>query len=275
MHQKLSHVRRGHNSTADKKSNSTHTRTHTHACYTIVKGRVGSEPEHTAVYHPVTWCLSEAWRCVSKLLVEVKGESIAAGAAYSGVTFKRRVRAVLSSSKEVCSVSVHESFGFNALPVAQRLSSGTGSGCSATYWLPREREIEREEEEEEMKHREGGREGGVERVCWWVTDTQRVRKGERDGEAKEERAFFSCFFFWAQFKTLRRERNLLWRGDYSEPHWHPACSLTRVCVRVCFPKREGLMESVGHWLESRPLSQQTDCALTVVHTSHKHIQMLQ
>lgn len=40
-------------------------------------------------------------RCVSKLPVEVKRKSISAGAAYSSVTFKKRARAVLSSSKGV------------------------------------------------------------------------------------------------------------------------------------------------------------------------------
>lgn len=74
---------------------------HTYADDNTAQGRDGSLPKLAMAYHPVTWCLSEALRCVSKLLLEVKRKSISARVAYWTVTLKKRAWAVLSSSKKV------------------------------------------------------------------------------------------------------------------------------------------------------------------------------
>lgn len=72
--------------------------THTH----IQQHKVGRVVRQSTQQCTILWlCLSEAWRCVSKLLVKVKRKAPQLGTAYSGVTFKKRTRAALSSSKEV------------------------------------------------------------------------------------------------------------------------------------------------------------------------------
>ncbi len=256
-----------------------YSRNNTHICPLHNSTREGSVPEHTTVYHPVIWCLSEAWRNISKLLVEVKGKSIAAGAAYSGVTFKKRARAVLSSSKEVV---LFQCMSHLALMLYLWLRGwALALAQAAVQPIDSQRESNRGKKKE-IKQRKRGGKGGLESVLVSVLVSDRHTESERRGEGcwgKRREGFLLLFFFWVQFKIPRRERSLLWRGDCSEPHWHPACLLVCVCVYVCFcvcfPQREGLMESVGYWLESKRLSQQTACALTVVHASNKHIHMQQ
>lgn len=99
------------------------------------------------------------------------GKSIAAGAAYSGVTFERRAGAVLSSSNEVV---LFQCMSHLALMLYLWLSSCTGPAAVQPIDSRRERDKGRGKKQL-MKRREGG----LERVCCRVTDTQRVEERER------------------------------------------------------------------------------------------------
>lgn len=79
-----------------------------------------------------------------------------------------------------------------------------------------------------MKQRENGRKGGLERVCCRVTDTQRVKERERDADAKEERAFFSCFSlgFSSSFPTRREACS-------AEATVQNLTGILHVCLSVC------------------------------------------
>lgn len=89
-----------------------------------------------------------------------------------------------------------------------------------------------------MKQRENGRKGGLERVCCRVTDTQRVKERERDADAKEERAFFSCFSlgFSSSFPTRREACSAEATVQNLTGILHVCLSVCVCSVCVCFPK---------------------------------------
>lgn len=102
--------------------------------YATTHSRESCMTEHRTVDHPVTWCLSEVWRCVRKLLVEKH-------CSRSGLFRCNFSRGRLEQCFQVAkgrSVSASESFGSNALPVAE-LWHWHGTGNTTDRQLEGER----------------------------------------------------------------------------------------------------------------------------------------
>lgn len=142
------------------------------------------------------------------------------------------------------------------------LSSGTGSGCSATYWLPREKERKQKKQ----------RERGVERVCGgeWQTHREWGEKG-RGMLGRKKRELSSLVFLLGSVQDSPSGERLALKRGCSE-----LTGIQHVCsdVCVCFPKREGLESQLNtDWsqnLYSRRCTVHWQLFTSHLQTQHTH-----